>query len=242
MNLIDEPQRQFLDQSLISRLHRVAGALSDSVLMFSGGRDSTIAALRMVQAGTMPILTTVSSSHLIGIERVRKRVKEMEQFLATRVPWLVVRQPTELRTDTSFYEQTCLPCHHAYVVVGAAVAAKAGCKNLAFGYASYQNSWPEQTPYAIERLAAVLNRHAIQLLLPAYDLASREQAIMELSARTLSSEALEQKCIQQVNNVKLDQARLTQQVDLWESAIHASMASLSTINVEVMDVASNGGG
>lgn len=209
--------------------------------MFSGGRDSTIAALRMHQVGTVPILITVSSSHLIGIERVRKRVSELERFLGIGVPWVIVRQPTELRTDTSFYEQTCLPCHHAYVVAGAAVAAKASFQNLAFGYASYQSAWPEQTPYAIERLSAVLSRHGIRLSLPAYDLVSREQAIKELSVRELSTEALEQKCVQQVNNVKLDHARLTQQVDLWESAIHASMASLSAIDIEVVEVASTGG-
>jgi len=50
-------------------------------------------------------------------------------------PWLRARQPTELQTDTSFYEQTCLPCHHAYVVVSGVLARRLGAHRLAFGYA-----------------------------------------------------------------------------------------------------------
>jgi hypothetical protein len=151
------------------------------------------------------------------------------------VPWVVIRQPADLKTDTSFFEQTCLPCHHAYVVAGAIVAAKVGVAALAFGYARYQNAWPEQTPLAIERLAEVLARHGIQLVLPVYDLSSREQVLEQLSANGLSIEALEQKCIQQVTNVTLDHDQLRQQVNLWERAIDESMSTLSSIEIEVIE-------
>jgi hypothetical protein len=70
----------------------------------------------MHERGLAPILVTVSSWHLTGIERVQERVQEIRQSLSIRLPWVVVRQPDDLRADTSFYEQTCLPCHHAYVV------------------------------------------------------------------------------------------------------------------------------
>ncbi len=143
-------------------------------------------------------------------------------------------------TDTSFYEQTCLPCHHAYVVVGAAVAAKAGADTLAFGYASYQNGWPEQTPFATERLTMVLARHGLQLILPVYYLASREHALEELARYGLSSEALEQKCIQQVTNATLGHDKLSQQIGLWERAIDASLSGLPAIEIEVLEVASTG--
>jgi hypothetical protein len=153
------------------------------------------------------------------------------------VPWVVVRQPDELRADTSFYEQTCLPCHHAYVVAGAVIAAKAGVRSLGFGYASYQNAWPEQTPLAIERLRGVLGRYGIQLILPVYDLPSRDRAVEELKSRRLNTEALEQKCAQQVTNVVLSGDRLTQQIDLWEQAINVSMDALNAIDIEVIEAA-----
>jgi hypothetical protein len=238
MTILDLPAPRFLDRSIISFLSRAVGSEPKSVLMFSGGRDSTIGAVRMHEQGLAPILVTVSSWHLVGLERVQERVREIRRSLSIRVPWLVVRQPGELRADMSFYEQTCLPCRHAYVVAGAVIAAKAGLCTLGFGYAAYQNAWPEQTPLAIERLTAVLRRHGIQLMLPVYDLPSRDQAVEELTSRCLSTEALEQKCIQQVSNVALSVDRLKQQIDLWERAINASMCALSEINIEVIEATS----
>ncbi len=124
MTILDLPIPRLLDRSVISSLSRELGTEPKSVLMFSGGRDSTVGALRMHEQGLAPILVTVSSWHLAGIERVQERVREIRRSLSIRLPWLVVRQPGELRVDTSFYEQTCLPCHHAYVVAGAVIAAK----------------------------------------------------------------------------------------------------------------------
>jgi hypothetical protein len=178
---------------------------------------------------------TISSSHLVGPQNVRRRVQELAQHLSPTTPWILVRQPDELKTDTSFYEQTCLPCHHAYVVAGAAVAAKAGLSSLAFGYAEYQNTWPEQTPLAVGRLTGVLARHGIKLILPVHNLASREEAIAQLAAKGLSPEALEQKCIRQITNVELELRTLQQQIDLWEKAIEVSLGMLDSINIEVME-------
>jgi predicted subunit of tRNA(5-methylaminomethyl-2-thiouridylate) methyltransferase len=226
---------RLLDSSIASLFSQSESTPLTSVLMFSGGRDSSVAALRMYERGILPILVTISSWHLTGIDRVRERVNEIRQRMPADIPWLILRQPVELRTDTSFYEQTCLPCHHAYVVAGAVVAAKAKIKTLAFGYAGYQSEWPEQTPLAVERLASVLKRHEIELALPVYDLTSRSQVLQELTARGLSNAALEQKCIQQVRNVRLDRDRLVQQVDLWERAIDASVSKLSEIEIEVIE-------
>jgi predicted subunit of tRNA(5-methylaminomethyl-2-thiouridylate) methyltransferase len=235
MNVVDAKARRLLDPSIESLFRQAARAPLTSVLMFSGGRDSSVAALRMYETGNTPILVTISSWHLKGMDRVRERVNEIKRQMPADIPWLIIRQPVELRTDTSFYEQTCLPCHHAYVVAGAFVAAKAGIKTLAFGYACYQNGWPEQTLLAVERLATVLDRHGIELALPVYDLASREQVLDELTARGLSSASLEQKCIQQVRNVKLDQVNLVQQIDMWERAIDVSISRLSEIDIEVVE-------
>jgi predicted subunit of tRNA(5-methylaminomethyl-2-thiouridylate) methyltransferase len=235
--------------TLLAQAHRLldpsiaglgSGTALNSVLMFSGGRDSAIAALRMHESGLSPVLVTISSWHLIGIDRVHQRVRELERYLPAGTPWLIVRQPTELKTDTSFYQQTCLPCHHAYVVVGAAVAAKAGIKQLAFGYARYQSEWPEQTPFAISHLTSVLARHGLQLILPVYDLASRRAAVEELEKSGLSVEALEQKCVQQVTNLALGDELLSQQVSLWERAIDISMSVLPTIEIEVIEATTVG--
>jgi hypothetical protein len=205
------------------------------ILMFSGGRDSTLASLRLQEEGHRLVLVTVTSSHLVGISRVRQRLGELGRLVDPETPWIQVRQPEHLCTDTSFYKRTCLPCHHAYVVVSAILAKQAGAKKLAFGYAGYQQTWPEQTPLAVSRLRAVLRRHGMDLLLPVYDLPTRDAAITLLQSYGLSADALEQKCTRQVSNVALSDASLHQQIDLWERAIEESLTSMSRVRFEILD-------
>lgn len=199
------------------------------ILMFSGGRDSTLAALRLADRGFDPVLVTITSGHLFGLNAVRRRLAELRGVMPGGTQWMTVRQPHELRTDTSFYERTCLPCQHAYVVVAVATALSLAATHLAFGYAGYQSAWPEQTPLAVERLTTVAADLGLELLLPVYDLRSREDAVAELAARGMSTEALEQKCIRQVHNVALPDAQLKAQVALWEGAIRTSAAHLHLI-------------
>ncbi len=210
------------------------GGSNQCVLMFSGGRDSSLAAVRLAKLGIRPTLVTITSEHLFGIETVRRRIDEMAPLLPPNTRWLTIAQPTDLRTDTSFYAQTCLPCHHAYVVVAANVARSLGAKSLALGYTAYQGDWPEQTPIAIDSLTAVLKDHDIELLLPVHNLTSREQATSELQECGLSSLSLEQKCSRQVTNVKLEEAHLRSQVALWESAIRTSLRQIDSIVAHIL--------
>ncbi|ACH37356.1 hypothetical protein Gbem_0325 [Citrifermentans bemidjiense Bem] len=204
------------------------------VLMFSGGRDSTLAAARLNSIGVPVTLVTITSKHLEGIGRVHLRLAELARTLPPGTDWLHIEQPDQLQTDTSFYDQTCLPCHHAYVVVSVAIAKKINASKMAFGYTHYQSDWPEQTPLAIARLKTTLARHGIELLLPVYDLPSREVAIEELGAYGLSTSSLEQKCLRQITNVALSEERLIQQVDLWEDAIERSMLNIADIAISVI--------
>ena len=205
------------------------------VLMFSGGRDSTLAALRLHDQGYGLTLVTVCSSHLFGIDAVRCRLREVRKILPADTQWLRIRQPEELQTDTSFYEMTCLPCHHSYVVVAVAVTMFLGVKILAFGYAGYQSTWPEQTPMAIMRLRRALHRQRIRLLLPVYDLPSRQEAEEELERYRISRNSLEQKCIQQVNNIALSDEKLSSQITLWERAIEASLSKLDLVPINMIE-------
>jgi hypothetical protein len=233
--------RRLPDPGLAVSLASVFGELTPGcILMFSGGRDSTIAAARLNERGERVTLVTVTSDHLIGIERVHRRLRELARLLPPETPWIRVRQPEALKADTSFYDYTCLPCHHAYAVVAASVARIMRARRLAFGYAAYQNDWPEQTPLAVCRLSAVLAHHGIELILPVYDLSSRENALSELMARSLDPESLEQKCLQQIRNIALDANRLAQQVGLWEAAIETSMAASPPVEIEVLTLTTVG--
>jgi hypothetical protein len=180
-------------------------------------------------------LVTITSDHLVGIDRVKGRLGELAEQIRQPLRWLNIRQPLHLATDTSFYERTCLPCHHAYVVVSGVVAKSLGIDHLAFGYAAYQSGWPEQSTLATARLSEVLLRHGITLELPVYDISTREMALSELRKFGLSTQSMEQKCLLQVSNVTLDAVRLRAQIDLWEQAIDLSMRRLDQIAVDIIE-------
>lgn len=217
------------------RLQQRSDLKKHCICMFSGGRDSTIAAVRLHQQGYAQTLVTITSDHLTGIHAVQKRLVELKRILPPTTEWLSIRQPTELLTDTSFYEKTCLRCHHGYVVVGAAVALALHARNLAFGYAGYQNTWPEQTPLAVDRLSKLLDRHGVKLLLPAYSINSKEEIHRGLAEAGLSVHSLEQKCSQQVNNIELPPDALNRQIALWEQAIEASVGKVGLIHISKLD-------
>jgi hypothetical protein len=74
--------------------HHRAEAMGRAVLMFSGGRDSTIAAVRLSRVVSELILVTVTSSHLVGIDRVRQRIAELRPILPRGSTWLHVGVPS----------------------------------------------------------------------------------------------------------------------------------------------------
>ncbi len=114
------------------------------VLMFSGGRDSSIAAMRLAEQGKPLVLVTVSASHLHGVDSVKRRLKELASFVPEGTRWVRISQPNTGARFGGLFERTCLPCQHDYALAGAILARKLGLDRLAFGYVSYQQDWPEQ--------------------------------------------------------------------------------------------------
>lgn len=202
-------------------------------MMFSGGRDSTLAAVRLYEQGRSMTLVTVTSDHLVGIERVIARLRELRSVIPPETKWLQVRQ-SPLTAASNFHNQTCLPCHREYVSIAGSVLVKQPSRAIAFGYVNYQSQWPEQTPLAIASLQRVLRRHEIELLLPVHSLVSREAAVSELRRYGFSPDSLEQKCLRQVNNVELDSEQLKEQVTLWEAAIDSSLSQAPRSNLDVI--------
>lgn len=189
------------------------------LVMFSGGRDSTLAALRLHQAGHPLKLVTITAEHLFGLDNVERRLREIAPSLPVETEWLQIVQPSLQETQRFFHRQTCLPCQSAYVVTGVNMARQTGIGTIALGYVSYQAGWPEQGVQATTVLKRTLSQHGFELLLPVYDIESRASAEQELRDRGVSDLAFEQKCTRQINNVELKGTELSHQVDLWAKAI-----------------------
>lgn len=205
-----------------------------TVLMFSGGRDSTLAALRLAASGRAITLVTISSNHLVGVVNVKRRLLELAQHLPGDTVWRRIQQPLSEAAFGAAFSKTCLPCQHDYALAGAVVARELGVGRLAMGYASYQNDWPEQTQLATTELSSVLAEFGIGLDLPVYDLTSKEAAVAELEENGLSTQSLEQKCIKQVFNVALSDNDLKIHVAHWANTLRKSLNS-SDIKVNILE-------
>lgn len=204
------------------------------VLMFSGGRDSTLAAIRLYESGINPLLVTVTSEHLAGLASVEVRLAELKRILPAEIMHFQLEQPCDLRVNQNFYSRTCLPCQHAYVVVAAWIAKKYDITRIALGYSGYQSDWPEQTPLATASLERVLDRYGLELSLPSYSFVSKDEVKILLSGYGLSTESLEQKCIRQIHNIALSPGLLEQEILGWERAIGTSLEKLSEIKLKVV--------
>ena len=193
------------------------------VLMFSGGRDSTVAALKLAEEGYSLVLVTVTSAHLIWINQVTKRLEEIKHLLSADSVWLNVDQ-RQTYSENVLNPNTCLPCQRDYVSCGFAIARQLGVKSLAMGYTSYQSDWPEQTLDAVSRLKNILADNGISLMLPVYEIDSKEIIKGLLLAAGVSDNSLEQKCIKQVTNVELSQSELSRELDIWEKMLRQKLS------------------
>jgi hypothetical protein len=204
------------------------------ILLFSGGRDSTIAAVRLSKNFPKLILATVTTDHLVGINSVRQRLAELKKHLPSNTEWFHIIPQQGQPVPSELKELTCLPCHQVYVAVGAILAKRFGAESIAFGYAGYQSSWPEQTTKAIERLSFVLKAQGLRLILPTYDVMTKEAIQSELTRYQLSSDALEQKCLKQQFNIELKPDHLSIEIDVWEKGLAKILGKLDTLSIEVV--------
>lgn len=203
------------------------------LLMFSGGRDSTLSAISLSKRFGHLILVTVMSEHLVGIERVVRRISQLRALLPGDTEWMRIAMPPPPAHETLQYP-TCLSCQRGYVSAAVAIAKQRRLRDIAMGYSGYQNSWPEQTPYATSRLRSLLGDLGIHLHLPAYHILSKEEAMDELLRSGLPTESFEQKCLRQGDNVEIGGEILRAEIDRWISGIADATAASDRTELKVL--------
>ena len=187
-------------------------------LLFSGGRDSTASVIELLKKFRKITLITVLADHLYGINMVEKRIDEISGILPPQTKWYKVWQPA-FPFEEVLFSRTCLPCQRAYLASGILITLKEKFTHLAMGYAGYQNTWPEQTPIAVEKLTQFLRKINISLELPVYNIKSKHEVIEKLYTYGLDSDSLEQKCVRQVFNIKLPEAFLDEETTKWINSL-----------------------
>ena len=187
------------------------------VLLFSGGRDSTLAAIRLANEGFALVLVTVTTNYLVGLEKVLQRLSELAGLLPSSTQWIHV-VPGKSFTESDAKE-SCLPCQQKYVVIGMRLTDIVEAQDIALGYSGYQSNWIEQSQRAVNNLTDIANSQALHLHLPVYDVSSKEEMVAALRSYNLTDQALEQKCLRQQLNPKLDDTTVRHQLDIWKKQV-----------------------
>jgi hypothetical protein len=152
------------------------------VLLFSGGRDSTIAAVRLARQFKRLFLVTITSSHMAHLDHVRSRVDELRRLLRVDCRWLLYCETLSFLATAEFPNIGCISCHFVFFWTASRLADKIKATDVSCGFTKYQQNWVEQIPYAITQLRSTLERRGQQLILPVWDVDSKQQAEDELRA------------------------------------------------------------
>jgi hypothetical protein len=99
--------------TITKKMSRPHASLSTCVLLFSGGRDSSVAAIRLARSFGRLVLLTVKSPHMTGLSNVESRLEELKKVLSVRCEWIVVPEK-RLRSDKPPPEIGCIGCHFGY--------------------------------------------------------------------------------------------------------------------------------
>lgn len=190
------------------------------ILLFSGGRDSTLAAVRLARQCAPLTLLTMTHDGLENLFAVKVRLRELSPLLRAGTEWLLVeRDPDEVRLQEP--QPIHLKFNITLIVTATEIAKERDVCEIAFGYADYQAHWTEQSPPALSELSSLLRRSGFELLLPVWSLVSKEAAIEELTTLNLSVAALEQKSSSR--NAALSCDELRREIRLWAACIEAAV-------------------
>jgi hypothetical protein len=205
------------------------------VLLFSGGRDSSLAAIRLAKLFDRLVLVTIMSPHMSGLGKVYARLDELKRVLESRCEWMLVGETRLAPGGIGDLNLGCIDCHFGYFLTVHSIARQIGGACIACGFVRYQNAWVEQSPYAVESLSQVMRDHGMELVLPVADIASKEEAEAELRASGVSVKSLELKCSRERADPGLTGKPLREIVDNRIAALNAALRTKSAA-VEPLEI------
>lgn len=190
----------------------------DIIILFSGGRDSTLTTVYSAEQFHHLSLVTIKSVNLTELENVYKRLKELQPLIHDKSSWELYKK-IETIPLKRLKKITCLPCQAYYVALAMCLCKDRNIPILGVGYVGYQKCWEEQSDYAKESLRNYLRKKNIELYLPVENINSKEEAKRRLASFGLSEESKEQKCLKAKFNQTLQDTEKREQIDEWIPAI-----------------------
>lgn len=181
----------------------------DCLLMYSGGKDSTLAAIRLYNSGYNVHFIHFDNGHMRDIDKPYLTFQETfgktdNYYFDYELSSVDVKQlfeeffnnwPLSISDDPSLLSEIrCLSCRMAMYTKAIQIAKEQGYKYIAEGARISQKFMLEQLPI-ITRLKDLAASHGITLMFPVLYVDDDQQEIEELLANGYSSKTWESKCL-----------------------------------------------
>ncbi len=180
---------------------------SDVLVLFSGGRDSTLAVCQLAALGKKITLMNCLNGTTIRNEIVKERVTELKERFPCHLKQFI-QVPTfglfrklafsQIEEDFRCYKTNlmCLGCKMAAHTQAILYCIENDIKVIADGYNRYQaGEFMEQRPEAIEILKNFSAEYGLLYINPIYDCLSKKEVKYELFNYGLSTKSLEGTCV-----------------------------------------------
>lgn len=225
-----------IDPNLVNTINSIKSHESnDCLLLYSGGKDSTLAAIRLKQMGYNPYFIHFNNGFMRDSDKTYLTFKEIFEpkdgfyfpfdysdvdikaiFNEYFSEWVDKDANNELRLTS---EIRCLSCRMAMYTKAFEIAKRNGFKVIAEGARISQKFFIEQETF-VDVLNKLAEKYGIRIVFPVLYLDDDKELINELLENGLSSKTWESKCLlgeQAVDKTKKDEDAI---MDYYNKQIH----------------------
>lgn len=176
--------------------------MDNVLILFSGGRDSSLATCLLAQNGKLLTLFSAFNGAVVKSEVIAYRVNELKEVFGDAILKHEVVSTVSLfrRIALAEIEQDFAKYKYNLIPVGDALATHAMaivyCKRnrinlVASGYVRYENEFPEQYPEIIALTKAFMKEYEIEYITPVFDYDSRDKLKYRLLDFGISTKSFE---------------------------------------------------
>ncbi len=174
----------------------------DVVVLFSGGRDSSLTACLILDTGAKVHLLTFNDGSFIDLDISQLRVQEIHQIFPDNMVRRVVIPSYGLfrRIALANIESDFATYRKNLIILGSQLAShteailyclRFNIKHIASGFTRYEAFLPEQMPESIELIRSFMIEYGIEYATPVYDFTDADSVKYRLFEMGISTKSLE---------------------------------------------------
>ncbi|NQT26656.1 DUF523 domain-containing protein [candidate division KSB1 bacterium] len=177
-----------------------------ALVLFSGGRDSSVVAGLLAQKNFDLDLLIFDNGASSKIDLIEYRINELKENFPLSKIKVTFENCSSLLKDIALihieddikkygYNLICMGCKLAMLSQAVCYCIDNKINLIATGFVAYENEWPEQMPDVLPLLETMLKKYSIKFINPIYFVESKVEIKKILSKMGLSTNSLEPTCL-----------------------------------------------